>query len=779
MTVIPSTLDLTPSTRILPMLGEISLEQWQCLAELIDNPVDAFLTAKRNGMPLEDPKINVSLPTTNSASSIITITDNGPGMDLQTLNNAVKAGWTSNNPMDSLGLFGMGFNIATARLAQKTRILSARAGDPEWFGVEIDFDLMRTQSHFDAPVIREPKSDPNEHGTRVEISNIKPGQLETLSKTATHSKITKRLARVYSTMLDTPGHPIHFKLYVNNKIVNPVRHCVWDETRVSQGTRGQVAAVQTISVSLAPRRFCSLHLEWLSAEVKECPTCHSAQHVEERQRKITGWIGLQRYLSERDYGIDFIRNGRKIEVDNRDLFLWNDNGAIETEYPIDDPRNRGRIIGEIHLDHCRVHYTKDRFDRSDPSWDEMSRVVHGDGPLQPRKSEALGFAPNTSPLSALYQRFRRSTPKSPQQGDWKRLIVVKDNERATDMAERFRRNEPAYQTDAEWWKLVEEQDDLLATGGGAGTGTSPATPAPVGGSAFPTPNGVPSPAAPPAFSALPAAPPTQRSEMLALSREYSSNGRNFRVKAYAVETTDPILGSDAWSLKTEANGDWSFYFSPSHDAFRSVTLTPLDALISEVAFRVADSLRGTSTTVSYASILTSLRERYSKEFELNERVLVADANRVLSEIAGSLARNVTQEDARALFQGFPQEQQSAVHTKMLANRIDDPYELISNGRFLEFARRPYLVTFLTEHPERFFDGKYWDVKYAGIDWGSASATEAAKAELLKTYMSWLEDAAWLSESEGGALTSPSRDRLLRASMSLRLLSENVVSADDT
>lgn len=30
-------LDLTPAPRVLQMLGEINLEQWRCLAELIDN----------------------------------------------------------------------------------------------------------------------------------------------------------------------------------------------------------------------------------------------------------------------------------------------------------------------------------------------------------------------------------------------------------------------------------------------------------------------------------------------------------------------------------------------------------------------------------------------------------------------------------------------------------------------------------------------------------------------------------------------------------------------
>jgi C4-dicarboxylate-specific signal transduction histidine kinase len=87
MTAGADTLDLTPSTRILPMLGEIRLEPWQCLAELIDNPVDAFLSAIRSGAPLENPEVRISLPTTNSPTARITVKDNGPGMDVATLIN--------------------------------------------------------------------------------------------------------------------------------------------------------------------------------------------------------------------------------------------------------------------------------------------------------------------------------------------------------------------------------------------------------------------------------------------------------------------------------------------------------------------------------------------------------------------------------------------------------------------------------------------------------------------------------------------------------------------
>ena len=94
--------------------------------------------------------------------------------------------------------------------------------------------------------------------------------------------------------------------------------------------------------------------QWLAAGDTQCPACLASGQVVVRQRSIRGWLGIQRYLSESDYGIDLLRHGRKIEVANRDLYFWQDGEVSEPEYPIDDPRNRGRIVGEIHLDHCRL-----------------------------------------------------------------------------------------------------------------------------------------------------------------------------------------------------------------------------------------------------------------------------------------------------------------------------------------------------------------------------------------------------------------------------------------
>src|ERR1700722_13860919 len=114
--------DLTPDPRVLQILGEISLDQWKCLSELVDNSVDAFINTRRTGAPITTPEISITLPTADREDATVSVRDNGPGMSISQLESAVKAGWSGNNPLDNLGLFGMGFNIATARLGLVTEV---------------------------------------------------------------------------------------------------------------------------------------------------------------------------------------------------------------------------------------------------------------------------------------------------------------------------------------------------------------------------------------------------------------------------------------------------------------------------------------------------------------------------------------------------------------------------------------------------------------------------------------------------------------------------------
>lgn len=571
--------NLQPDPRILPMLGEINLAQWKCLAELIDNSVDGLMDMGL-GPGAKPPEVQIQIPLRDSPQAVVSVVDNGPGMSAEVLERAVSAGWSGNQPHGKLGLFGMGFNIATARLGKVTTVWTSRKGDKEKVGLRIDFDQLRQQRSFRTPRLTQPKNDPEQHGTEIVISDLKPEQRQWFSRPANRSKIITELSKSYAAMLRPGGVPLHFKLTVNGAAVQGKRHCVWSGPGATPRTvmtpRGPVDAFQPIDSQLEDRRYCTACWQWLGVEEQTCPSCLSADNLVNRKRAIKGWIGIQRYLHESDYGIDFLRHGRKIEIANKELFYWQgvDGELNELEYPIDDPRNRGRIVGEIHLDHCRVSYTKDRFDRTDPAWDDMRSLVRGHGPLRPDKASEIGISANESPLYRLFQIFRRSSPKSKVAGAWKKLLVVPDNDQAREMGEKFHEGAPGFEHDTKWWELVEEADRALLTG----TPTSPTVVA-TGQSA----GSVKIPAQPLAgfgaanTAAAPAAAPPIQKPLPSLTRNYlhDSTGQRWSVQAYQVEADHPALSeSRPWALQFRAGGSHEFFVSVKHQVFKSATMTP-------------------------------------------------------------------------------------------------------------------------------------------------------------------------------------------------------------
>jgi hypothetical protein len=760
--------NLEPTPRILPMLGEITLPQWRCVAELIDNAVDGFLSAQRSVEDVTTTQVHVNIPLTDTTSAKLSVRDNGPGMTPDTLENAVKAGWTGNDPVNNLGMFGMGFNIATARLGTLTTVWTTQRGNNEWYGLQIDFDRLLQQRHFRTPMLTRPKADPNESGTEVTVERLKPEQRQFFARTANRTKVTRELSRTYSALLRTNGVPIAFRLFVNGTNVRGRNHCIWSgegspSRQVTTARYGIIDACQTIDVQLTERRFCAACWQWLPFQEQDCPACGLSTNVITRSRRVRGWLGIQRYLHDSDYGIDLVRNGRKIELANKDLFNWYDGETVDPEYPIDDPRHRGRIVGEIHLDHCRVNYTKDRFDRNDPAWDEMIRLLRGEGPLRPDRAAELGFGQNNTPLFLLFQAFRRSSPKPKIAGCYAKLLIVKDNAQAEELAKKFHDGIAEYQSDQKWYELVEEEDRKLLTG--------PPTPPDDDDSLIDDITGTPPPPTPPAPTPpVPQPPPPQRTPMPSLTREYRNDetGLRWEVIAKQADRRDPDLApGQPWSLKYTSAGTFEFIVDTRHAIFQSATMTPLDALLAELAAQAVDAQRGISNPQTYAAILNGLRGRYAQETRLDPVSLASEAGITLSAIARSLPQNVQNDDSLAIFRELLSSEQEAILAKMATVAVPNPQQAINDGRFLQYSPRTTLLSVFEHYPELFLDGRYWDTPYASIDYGSQ--TEQAKAQIVRYYTGLLADAIWLAEQDPAELAELSRARLLRASLALDLL----------
>jgi hypothetical protein len=769
--------DLVPSPRVLPMLGEINLEQWRCIAELVDNSVDGFIHAKRRDEPVDAPEVQVALPEGDREDAVVQVVDNGPGMSPDDLARAVKAGWSGNNPTDNLGLFGMGFNIATARLGLTTEVWTTRSGEPEWHGLEIDFDRLQQQGNFRTPHLVAPKPDLLVHGTKIVIRRLKPAQRQWLAKSANHALLRKRLSQAYAAMLRSDGLPINFKLFVNNRVVQTRRHCLWDSARSTElPDLGEVHAVISFNYPLAERYHCSACMNWVSVREDSadvCPVCEARGGLQKRARRVHGWIGLQRYADTAEFGLDFIRNGRKIELASKDLFVWRGDDGDEPEYPIDDPSRRGRFVGEIHIDHCRVNFAKERFDRSDPAWDEMVRLVRGDGPLRPEKARELGHSGNDTPLFRLYKAFRRMRPHSSVAGGWRRLIAVPDNRIAAELAQKFYEGHPDYQEDTHWWRLIEEAERRLlledrdeeeeenAPGGdlppglldsqlGADSSSTPAAPL----------------VEPPDYR-------IQRREAPSLGRTYvyGPAGQSFTVQAFECVAADPDLAREAaWTLVLGdvATRTYHFLFRPKAAVFQSITLEPLDALLIEVSRLTGEYVRTTSAPPSFAEVLAYFRENYAQTASLDARVIALDASEALATLAGAIVSNTPEGERSKLFDVLTVDQQSDV-MRNLATRGIAPAAAVADGTFLSAAPRDVLGRVIEAFPELCFDGAFWDVPFASLDYGDAQLTQRARQRVTEHAKSLVSDTAWLADADAAALGSVPREERVRGLMSVSML----------
>ena len=222
------TIDITPTPRVLSILGDIPFSTWQCIAELMDNSLDAFASARRRGIVIEEPQVSVSWSRENilPRDREIVIRDNGMGMDLPTLQNAARAGFSNNDPIHNLGLFGMGFNIATAKLGDETLFLSATKEATEWVGIKINFDELQSSGSFLAPVITEPKQSPDESGTMIVVRRLKEGIISELN-TRHATLLRKRLEKVYTPILSLR----EVSISIQGKELGPQPLCVWGESR--------------------------------------------------------------------------------------------------------------------------------------------------------------------------------------------------------------------------------------------------------------------------------------------------------------------------------------------------------------------------------------------------------------------------------------------------------------------------------------------------------------------------------------------------------------------
>jgi len=759
-TVTTKIVDITPTPKILRTLGDIPFEAWQCLAELMDNSLDAFTDAENHGKNIKDPRIDIhwSNNTVPTKDREIIIEDNGLGMAIETLQKAAKAGYSSNDPIHNLGLFGMGFNIATARLGDETLLLSATPESDAWVGIKINFDQLIKAQTFSAPIIQEPKKTPDESGTKIIIRSIKDNMFSELRRK--ESTIRKQLRIIYTPILSKNK----VSVFMQGKPLSPHPQCIWGESRYVTRKRIKVKAIQSINRDLGETFFDTTRNRYLTEDesidldiaLSKGNTLPS--HVVRRSRRLKGWLGIQRYADPSDFGIDFIRNGRKILVGNKLLFGYEnpDTGTFISEYPVElGSTVGGRIVGELYVDYLIPTYQKNSFDTTGRAWRMTVEAIRGAGPILPMKRKSLGYdGENESPLGKLVNAYRRTDPGT------KKLSIPSSI--AKKFATQFFAGTLEYQSDEKWFKVAQEIDRERGEGG------KPKTPVNTGDEPSDTvdlylPDNSKTTANEDKTTedlhtntslqgqavATPTPANSKRDDLIldskkiaSLSGEYSYNtSSGFDVTAWELQNGRiRVQGKKVPYRLFQDSVEIDFFYDKTHPILAEYPLSPKRLLLQELAekFAIRDP------NISFQSSFIGLIEYHLAEERINEQVLQEHARAIVSSIKERLPSLLESHFLQAKkIIGQIEAEEEELLTRLLkdAPSMIDAYQNSTEKAFqsLAFVSNSTVKRLIAEFPEEFLDNNLFILPFQNLTAGSDAMQERLRKQSLDRILSYFSD----------------------------------------
>jgi hypothetical protein len=769
-----STIDITPTPRILRTLGDIPFDVWQCVAELSDNSLDSFREQARQGAPVADARVDIhwSSESTPTSDREIIVEDNGPGMSIEQLQNAARAGFSSNDPIHNLGLFGMGFNISTARLGDETIFVSATKESSEWVGIKIDFgELIKNQS-FTAPIVTFPKKTQDESGTRVIVRQLKEGVFSDVRRK--ESSVRKRLEIVYAPIIERESA----ELYLQGKKLRAHPHCVWGETRYVVRRSEKIYAVQQIDRDLGEAWFNLLKNRYLSEDeaaefyINESKDEPLPEGIVKRSRRLKGWIGIQRFSDVSSFGLDFIRNGRKILIGDKGLFGFEnpDTGSFVPEYPIElGSTVGGRIVGEIHVDYLIPTYQKNAFDTTDLAWRLTLEAIRGAGPILPKKRQLLGYdGNNVSPLGLLVNAYRRIDPGT------KNLSLSTAVSR--ELRRKYQAGNPEYIPDDKWYRAAQEADkEKGTTKTPADPGDTPTDDPDEYGPSEEPPTAEPAPSPTPPLSAT-----TTRDELIKHSERMENQCGNY---FYTDKTPAMVITARKVSgtqIKTSGvrmpfavfqDGiEIDFFYDETHLLLAEYPISPKQLLLQALAEKF--SLRDHGVTVH--EVFMGLVENHLADERINSESLKGRAQAIVTRVKDRLPSLLAPRIEKAIkIIKEVESEEEALAENLLDENPDLLQEYQTEGEkaheALAYIASETLIRLVDQMPEEFLDDKVFTLPYRQIEVGGEDTKKRLRRASVDTIANYLRDIKTLLKGGG----STTKYELIRYSNTLSILEDRL------
>ncbi len=753
--------NLTPSPALLDLLGKIPFKGWQCVAELIDNSVDAIIN-HTDKLQEYQRVISVFIPTKKKIeqNEPMVVEDWGIGMTEEQLENAVKAGFSSKNTNSNLGLFGMGFNVATSRLANTVQVWSSTADMDKEIGVHIDLREMKKTGSFIRPKLIRDKRPDKKSGTRIEVYDFKPGADNLLKP----QDIFRELNRAYSTRIFSE---YAVKILVNNEPISPFKFCTWDRQRSVKYKNEDIHAVVDIDEHLNEEMFCENCFSWLGDPVDttlqiECPHCYTTGQIVKKDIYISGWLGIQRYSDIEHFGIDISRNGRILSKLDKSLFHWDDDRVksdprFHPEYPRDTTYAGGRIVGQIEANFVIPKYTKDDFERDDKNWRKVINFLRGPMPLQPDLASNFGFKlPNRSHIGLFFSAYRKiNVPGS------KTMVFARENGSADHVTAKkwaddyFYKGHADYQDDTKWWEAVTKADlketpstfNPLNPTGTSGTGTAQ------------TSGGITS--APLVQEKYPGKKLFKKTLHFDIEKIIDEKPFDLTLIDYYPDNdiNIPIIFESQGSI-----GKFNVYLNNNHPMFRDFADGFEDLIYAEVASKY--SLMKNNEEWTLTRIYYELKSKYAPETMLSVPNLVSKANSLMRDIQNKLVEgngiqlsrkpNMSDTEIKAITKRYIDLEQKV---------IPSITGFLINTKFLNYLDLNYVFKFIEEFPEVIYDGNILNLPYAELD-------EESKTHQLKKYSGYFHDVYWFMNElskEGDEAIRKLKSVIIRNRISIEIL----------
>jgi hypothetical protein len=122
-----------------------------------------------------------------------------------------------------------------------------------------------------------------------------------------------------------------------------------------------------------------------------------------------------------------------------------------------------------------------------------------------------------------------------------------------------------------------------------------------------------------------------------------------------------------------------------------------------------------------------------------------------------------------VFASLPDEDKVRLNQRISSAGDLDLDRQLREGRFWEHADGEMIRRYFNRHPERFFDGAFWNELYANPALPPGGSRGAVQDELVARFDRFLADAIWLASRDARSLEQIDYDEIDRALKALRLL----------